>query len=51
LELGFEDPAYFSRFFKRRIGLAPQAYRQAHTPLDTAAPAMALSSQPSHLES
>jgi len=51
LELGFEDPAYFSRFFKRRTGLAPQAYRQAHTPLDTAAPAMALSSQPSHLES
>lgn len=29
-ELGFDDPAYFSRFFKRRTGLSPQHYRQAH---------------------
>jgi AraC family transcriptional regulator, transcriptional activator of pobA len=29
-ELGFDDPAYFSRFFKRRTGLTPQAYRQTH---------------------
>lgn len=28
-ELGFADPAYFSRFFARRTGLAPQAWRQA----------------------
>lgn len=28
-ELGFEDPAYFSRFFKRRTGLTPQKWRQA----------------------
>jgi len=30
LELGFDDPAYFSRFFKRRTGLSPRRWRQAH---------------------
>jgi AraC family transcriptional activator of pobA len=30
VELGFEDPAYFSRFFKRRTGMSPQSYRAAH---------------------
>lgn len=28
LSLGFEDPAYFSRFFKRLNGKGPQQYRQ-----------------------
>jgi len=27
LELGFEDAAYFSRFFHARIGVSPQQYR------------------------
>jgi AraC-like DNA-binding protein len=25
--LGFEDPAYFSRFFRRRTGLPPKSFR------------------------
>lgn len=29
-ELGFEDPAYFSRFFSQRVGQPPGAYREAH---------------------
>jgi AraC family transcriptional activator of pobA len=27
--LGFEDPAYFSRFFTRRMGIAPRTFRAA----------------------
>ncbi len=29
-ELGFDDPAYFCRFFKRRTGLTPQRWREQH---------------------
>lgn len=27
-DLGFRDPAYFSRFFTRRAGVSPRRYRQ-----------------------
>ncbi|WP_456459891.1 helix-turn-helix domain-containing protein [Reichenbachiella sp.] len=27
-ELGFDDPAYFTRFFKKHTGLAPQFYKE-----------------------
>lgn len=30
--LGFEDPAYFSRFFSRRTGRTPSAFRALHIP-------------------
>jgi AraC family transcriptional activator of pobA len=30
-ELGFVDPGYFCRFFKRRTGKTPNEYRRNHT--------------------
>ncbi len=29
-ELGFQDPAYFSRLFKRHMGVTPKQYRRTH---------------------
>lgn len=29
-ELGFDDPAYFSRFFKLKSGVSPKEYRSTH---------------------
>jgi AraC family transcriptional activator of pobA len=31
-DLGFLDPSYFSRFFRRRTGVAPNEFRQSHQP-------------------
>lgn len=30
-EIGFEDPAYFSRFFRKRMGLSPTDWRRQHS--------------------
>ena len=29
-KLGFSDPLYFSRYFKKEVGIAPQQYRKDH---------------------
>lgn len=34
LDLGFSDPAYFNRFFKRRTGMTPRSWRLAHPQAD-----------------
>ncbi|WP_221135514.1 helix-turn-helix domain-containing protein [Rhizobium binae] len=34
-EVGFEDPAYFSRFFRKRTGEAPAAWRRRHLRSET----------------
>ena len=33
-EVGFEDPAYFSRFFRKRVGEAPAAWRRRNLERD-----------------
>lgn len=30
LQLGYDDPYYFSRLFRREIGLSPKNYRDSH---------------------
>ncbi|PSJ65148.1 AraC family transcriptional regulator [Mesorhizobium ephedrae] len=38
-EVGFGDPAYFSRFFRRHTGEAPSAWRRRHLEQDARRPA------------
>jgi transcriptional regulator GlxA family with amidase domain len=37
-EIGYEDPSFFRRLFKRRTGVAPARYRRAFKPMHLAAP-------------
>jgi transcriptional regulator GlxA family with amidase domain len=37
-EIGYEDPSFFRRLFKRRTGVAPAQYRRVFKPIHQAAP-------------
>lgn len=36
-EIGYEDPSFFRRLFKRRTGVAPAQYRRVFKPIHQAA--------------
>ena len=38
-EIGYEDPSFFRRLFKRRTGVAPGRYRRVFQPIHHATPA------------
>jgi transcriptional regulator GlxA family with amidase domain len=39
--VGYEDPSFFRRLFKRRTGMAPARYRRVFQPIHRASPAVA----------
>jgi AraC-like DNA-binding protein len=36
-QVGYDDPAYFSRLFRRRVGLPPRRFREQEAPRDASA--------------
>jgi len=39
--IGYEDPSFFRRLFKRRAGVAPARYRRVFQPIQRGMPAVA----------